>query len=425
MNAVIIGNGVTGVTAALRLRRRKPDWHITMVSGESEHHYSRPALMYIFMGHMRYEDTKPFEDQLWKKMRINLVHDWVSGIDTSTKRIEFDGPTQPLRYDKLLLATGSEPNKFGWPGQDLDGVQGLYSLQDLELLYKNVKGCTDAVIVGGGLIGIELAEMLHSQNIHARLLVREHSFWNNVLPPEESAMINRVIEEDHIGLVLSDELKEIHDSDTGRVTGVSTTSGSSIDCQLVGLTAGVRPNVKLAQASGIPCGRGILTDWSLQTEVEDVWAAGDCAELKNQGDQRNLIQQVWYTGRMQANTAANVMCGDDETYDPGIWFNSAKFLDLEYQTYGKVTAKPGDGEHQLVWQNPESRHLIRVVYTDKQVIGFNLLGVRYRHEVCEAWIRDGRPIDFVLDNLHHANFDPEFFKRHDDDVRRTFKQQVA
>ena len=81
MHVAILGNGVTGVSAALRLRERRPDWRITLVSGESTHHYSRPALMYVFMGHMRYADTKPFEDSFWGEKRLDLVRAWVTRID--------------------------------------------------------------------------------------------------------------------------------------------------------------------------------------------------------------------------------------------------------------------------------------------------------------------------------------------------------
>ena len=426
MNIVIIGNGIAGVTAAFRLRKLQPEWNITVISGESDHHYSRPALMYIFMGHMRYEDTKPFEDHVWREQRIDLVRAWVTRIDTENKRVLLDGQTQPLGYDKLLIATGSSPNKFDWPGQDLDGVQSLYGLQDLDLLYRNVRDARHAVVVGGGLIGIELAEMLHSRNIDVTFLVRETAFWNILIPEEEARMINRIIEDEGLGLVLETELREIVDDGTGRVTGVITSAGDRVDCQVVGLTTGVHPNVALAQSSGVPTARGILVDRGLRTQIDDVYAAGDCAEIVT-GSECNLIQQVWYTGRMQGNLVADVMAGADAEYEAGIWFNSAKFLDLEYQVYGAVPRTGGEapGERSLLWQHPDGRKSVRIVFTGEGVTGFNLLGVRYRHEVCERWILERRPIDYVLDHLGEANFDPEFFERHEREVAASFKGQVA
>ena len=191
---VIIGNGISGVTAARHIRKNS-DKEITIVSAEADYFFSRTALMYVYMGHLKFEHTQPYESWFWKKNRINLKKGYVSKIHSDSNKIEFsDG--EHLTYDKLIIATGSKPNKFGWPGQDLNGVMGMYHKQDLENLEKYApdnKICKRAVIVGGGLIGIELAEMLHSRNIPVTFLVREKSFWSGVLPKGESEMVNREI----------------------------------------------------------------------------------------------------------------------------------------------------------------------------------------------------------------------------------------
>lgn len=423
MHLAIIGNGIAGITIARELRKRKFDCRITVISGESDHHYSRPALMYIDMGHMRYADTKPYEDSFWPKNRIDLVRAWVQRIDTRRKTLELDRGA-PIAYDKLVVATGSKTNRFAWPGQDLDGVQGLYGLQDLELLAKNAQGATRAVIVGGGLIGIELAEMLHVRKIHVTFLVRERSYWNRILPAEESQMVNRVIEREGIELKLSTQLKEVVGDAHGRVCAVVTDRGERLDCQLVGLTAGVSPNVDLARASEIPTGRGVLVDDSFRTPVPDVYSAGDCAEIVGRDGRANRIEQLWYTGKMHGEVLARVLAGEDAHYDRGIWFNSAKFLDLEYQTYGFVNMDV-EGERNLYWQAEDGLHALRIVHDGVSVIGFNSLGIRYRHRTCERWIRERRPIGYVIENLEEANFDPEFFRRYERDMRRAYAEQAS
>ena len=151
MQVVIIGNGITGVTAARRLRQLKPDWRIQMVSAESELFFSRPALMYLYMGHMGIKETQPFTAQSFDRLRIDRIRARVTGVDTAKAQLVCQD-REALPYDKLLLATGSQPNKFGWPGQDLVGVSGFYSLQDLESLEANSAGLRRAVIVGGGFI---------------------------------------------------------------------------------------------------------------------------------------------------------------------------------------------------------------------------------------------------------------------------------
>ena len=219
---VIIGNGIAGITAARHIRKLS-DKKITVVSVESKYFFSRTALMYVYMGHMKFEHTQPYENHFWKKNRIELVEGYVSHVNTQEKIVQIDGAPD-LNYDKLVIATGSKPNKFGWPGQDLDGVQGLYSKQDLELLEENApnnKVCKRAVIVGGGLIGIELAEMLRTRNIPVTFLVREDSFWNGVLPKGESEMINEHIREHHIDLRLGASLKEINSDEHGKVKSVT------------------------------------------------------------------------------------------------------------------------------------------------------------------------------------------------------------
>ena len=181
MHVAIIGNGISGVSTALRLREKQPGWRISLISGESKYHYSRPALMYVFMGHMGYQETKPYEDSFWERERLELVRGWVNEIDVEGRTLKLVGQP-PITWDELVIATGSKSNKFGWPGQDLDGVQGLYGLPDLKRLYENARRTRHAVIVGGGLIGIELAEMLCSRGIRVTFLVREDSYWDNVLP---------------------------------------------------------------------------------------------------------------------------------------------------------------------------------------------------------------------------------------------------
>ncbi len=387
-----------------------------MISGESRYHFSRPALMYIFMGHMSYQNTKPYEDRVWEERKITLVRDWVTGVDVDKKQLSLHNG-KPLAYDKLLIATGSKPNKFGWPGQDLHGVQGLWGLPDLKMLYDNCQSAKRAVIVGGGLIGIELAEMLHSRGIKVTILVREKSYWDNVLNAEESQLVNEVIRENHLDLRLETELDSILDDGHNRVRAIRTKDGEEVTCEIVGLTAGVSPNVDLAKASGLETGRGLLVNWKLETKHQDIYAAGDCAEIETPEGQRNVIQQVWYTGKMQGEVVGDAICGKDRSYELVTWYNSAKFFDLEYQTYGRVNMRVKN-EQNLYWQHPSAKKSLRIVHTeDEGVIGYQTMGIRSRHRVCQKWIEEQRSVEYVLEHLAEANFDPEFFPRYESEIR--------
>jgi len=426
MHIVIIGNGISGITTA-RFIRKLSDHKITVISGESDHFFSRTALMYIYMGHMRYEDTKPYEDWFWTKNRIDLKRAWVERVDFDQKNIHFQGGSS-MAYDKLVLATGSQYNKFGWPGQDLPGVGGMVSIQDYEAMEAATEqGIRRAVIVGGGLIGIEMAECFHARGIPVTFLVREKSYWNGVLPPEESEMVSRHIKSHHIDLRLGEELDEILDLGTGRVQAVTTKSGEQIECDYVGLTAGVHPRIDFLKDSGLELGRGIKVNNHLQTNIPDVYAIGDCAELKAPRPGRRPIEAIWYTGRMMGETAAYNICGTPTEYDPGIWFNSAKFLDLEYQVYGEMPAKLPDHLDTIYWEHADGEKGIRLVYTKEghRIRGFNLMGIRYRHEVCERWIAENTPLEDVLQHLSLANFDPEFYEEYEGALLAFYQQKTG
>ncbi|MFT7034628.1 MAG: NAD(P)H-nitrite reductase large subunit [Cyclobacteriaceae bacterium] len=419
---VIIGNGISGITTARHIRKLSDD-QITVISDETDHFFARTALMYIYMGHMKFENTKPYEDWFWDKNKIDLKRAWVNQIDTESKHLILEGGEE-FAYDKLVLALGSKPNKFGWPGQDLLGVSGMYSYQDLERIEESTKNIQRGVIVGGGLIGVELAEMLHSRKIEVSFLVRENSFWNAVLPKEESAMINQEILDHHIDLRLSTEMKEIVSDENGRVKAVVTGDGETIECQFVGLTAGVSPNIGLVKESAIEFNRGILVDETLKTNIPDVYAVGDCAEFRTAIPGRRTIEQVWYTGRMQGETLARTLTGKKTNYRPGIWFNSAKFFNIEYQTYGTVLGKLGENESQLYWENESGKICLKVVFDTNthEVIGVNNFGIRMRHEVWDRWLNEKKDLRFIMQNLEEANFDPEFFKQYENDIREIFNQ---
>jgi len=425
MRIVIIGNGISGITAA-RFIRKLSDHEITIVSAETEHFFSRTALMYIYMGHMRYEDTKPYEDWFWEKNRINLVYDFVKSVNTAQQTLQLSHAT--LNYDKLIIATGSKSNKFGWPGQDLKAVAGLYSYQDLEEMEKYSLDLDRAVIVGGGLIGIEMAEMFHSRDIPVTMLVRENNYWDNVLPTEEATMISHHIKEHHIDLRLGYNLQEIIDDGHGRAAGVVVKeTGERIDCGFVGLTAGVSPNIGFLASSGIEADKGVKVNKYMETSAPNVYAIGDCAERIEPVPGRRSIEAVWYTGRMMGETVAYNVCGKRLPYKPGIWFNSAKFLDIEYQVYGTVLNKPADNHLSLYWQHRNGKHSVRIIY-DKEslaVIGFNLLGIRYRQEICEQWIKSQTHIEQVLQDLPLANFDPELCNAYEADILAQYNKSMG
>jgi NAD(P)H-nitrite reductase large subunit len=422
---VIIGNGIAGVTAARNIRKLS-DHKITLISSESEHFFSRTALMYVYMGHQKLEHLKPYEDSFWTKNRIDLLKKHVENVDISDKKLLFSD-NQTLHYDTLIFATGSRYRWHNAVPKDILGVQGFYSLQDLEKLEEISPNIKKSVIVGGGLIGVELAEMLHSRDIEVTILVRESGFWGNVLPEEEAQLVTKHIESRGVKILLDSEIESVTTkvldfknlgSNASAIKSIITKKGEVLPCDFLGLTIGVESQKDLATSAGIETNRGILVNEFLETSVKDVYAIGDCSELRNPAKGRKTIEPIWYTGKMMGETVAETICHNAKKYNPGIFFNSAKFFDLEYQTYGDIKPILAENESSFYWENSQEEKCLRINYCtqDKAVIGFNVFGIRFRQVVCQKWIAEKRTLAYVIEHLEEANFDPEFFKNYQSEI---------
>ncbi len=422
---VLIGNGIAGITCARHIRKASDD-RVTVVSAESAHFYARTALMYIYMGHLKYEHTKPYEDTFWSKNRIDLVHAEVESIDTTKKSVRFR-EREPLSYDVLVIATGSITQKFNWPGQNLHGVQGLYHYQDLLAMQRDTQDIKQAVIVGGGLIGAEMAEMLHTRKIAVKILIKDAHYWSSVLPAAEAGLVARQIEQNGVELIYHSELKEIRGDARGKVHQVLTSKGQEIDCDFVGIATGVTPNISLVQGTAVSTAKGVLVNEYFETNLADIYAIGDCAEFITPLPGRKKLEQVWYTGRMHGETLAQTICGRKTPYRPGPWFNSAKFFDLEYQTYGLISGALEPTDAHFFWQDAKRGIGFGAVYdkTDGVLKGVNSYGIRLRHAMFDRWLKDKATIDTVLARLTEAVFDPEFSRNHVPGILSAFNRQTG
>lgn len=128
---------------------------------------------------------------------------------------------------------------------------------------------------------------------------------------------------------------------------------------------------------------------------------------------------------MHGETVAKTICGEKTMYNPGPWFNSAKFLDIEYQVYGDINSKSAENEDYLYWEHENGKHSIRIVYNKSttKFIGINLMGIRYRHEVCDKWLQKGTLLKDVMRQLKKANFDPEFYKEYEDEILKIYNSR--
>ena len=410
MKVVIIGNGVAGITCANTVREREFDAEITVIGEETKFFFSRTALMYAYMDLMEKRDLEPHERDSYKRQNITLLHDSVVNLDHKAKTIKTKNG-EILNFDKLVFAVGAKPNMFPWPGIDAvkEGIVNFVSMQDLEACESLTPSTKKAVVVGGGLIGIELVECLIHHGVEVTFLIREPFFWPVALGKEEARFVTEHMKEHGVNVVYEDELAEVLSDSNGRVSGIKTKNGQNFDCQMLGVAIGVRPNIApIKNFKDKPkLGRGIVVDQTLKTSLDDVYACGDCAEIHAPNQDKPLIELIWYSAKRQGKLAAENLLGDQVAYEPPIFFNSSKFFEIEYTTVGQVMSLP-NGTPTLYLRVPNKNSSLRIVHDNTKVLGFNALGSRWDHELLEKWIANRRSPEYCLAHLKQAQFDVEF-----------------
>ena len=413
---VIVGNGIAGATAARHARKADPAARITMISEEGLQPFSRTALMYVYMGTLTREHTELYPERFWTDNRIDRVLDRAVSLDTDAHTLTLaDGGA--LGYDRLLVATGARTAVPPWPGADLPGVQGLVHWQDLDRLEAATPTARRGVVIGGGLIGVEFAEMLTVRGIPTTFLVRDDLYLGASFTRPESDLIEAAIRAHGVDLRMSTEAERFEGgARPGRpgqaVETVVLTDGERLQADVVGVGTGVRANHEWL-GDAVETDGGVLVDLEMRTSAPDVFAAGDVAVLRDPPEGVAARQPIWYRARLQGALAGLGMTGHARAFAPGVFYNSAKFFDLEWQTYGAAGgADPAPGSGDWFWQGDarvSSGRSLRIRHdADGRVLGVNALGVRLRQETCARWIAEGWSVDRAVGDLRAARFDPEF-----------------
>ena len=406
MRIVIIGNGVAGIEAAIAVRARQPDWEITIISEESDHFFSRTALMWICTGQLSPRDTEPYERDLYQRQRFERVRDRAVHLDLSSKQVHFEH-RDPISYDRLLIACGSKPRRPPWPGSELEGVGHFVTLRHLEWLQHEIyeRGTERPAVIGGGLLGMEVVEVLLCAQKKPTFLLRDDWFWPTTFNDDESAFLIDRMREHGVEVLIDHEVRALEGN--GRVSAIETDQGR-YDADMVVVTIGVEPNTDWLKSAGLDLDDhgGIVADDRLTTSDEHVIAAGDCASVRWFDGQRRP-EQLWYTARAQGRIAGRRLLGDDARYERGVWFNSAKVMDVEYTTVGLVNFELEGEDNFYFEETGKVRSTIRIVTQHGSVVGFNALGRRWDHEVFIRWIEERRDLTWVLDHLRQASFDTE------------------
>ncbi len=416
MHHVIVGNSIAGIEAALVIRRRDESARITLVSAESDHPFARTAMMYVFCGQLRQADTEFYDRGLYERMRFERVRDRVVGVDCAGRRVLLER-VGALGYDRLLLAIGSAARRLTLAGAyDGPGVFHYVSLQDHVALDVAAKAGLRAAVIGGGLIGVEVAEILHARGLRVHWLVRDAWTWPVALDRDEAAIVEAHVRDHGVDVRAATEVTRL---DRGSALKLTLGVEEPLEVDLVVGAVGVVPNTRFLVGSDVALSvdGGVETRADLSsTSVPDVYAAGDCATV-TWADGSRRPETLWYTARDQGRAAGAAMVGDSVNYRRSTWYNSAKFFDLEYTTAGYVPlAEPARRDptpgHWQTWfqQHPNEAASLRIVAKDDRVVGFNALGRRWSTEVWLRWIHERRTLAWVHHHLAESSFDEEFIE---------------
>jgi NAD(P)H-nitrite reductase large subunit len=385
---IIIGSGVAGISAVEAIRTKDSQADITVISDDRNGFYSRPGLAYYLTGEIPGDQLFNYSPQAYEKLHAKFARGRVTRILASDHFVEVDEGEHRLAYDKLLIAVGSFALKPPVPGIDLEGVVKLDTLDDARDILSITKKNKKAVVVGGGITALELAEGLLANRVKVHYLLRGDRYWGNVLDEIESKIIEHRLKEDRVTIQYHAELAEIIGK-KGKVSGVRLASGEVIPCDMVAVAIGIKPRLDLAIATGIATDRGILTDEYLQTNIEDIFAAGDAAQAIDSSSGKHVLDTLWNPAREQGWTAGLNMAGVRTPFHKSPSFNVTRLAGLTTTIIGQVGGGQdedvlgiarGDSEtwreipDAIIAQSGFDVNRVRLMVGEKQLLGAVVMG---------------------------------------------------
>lgn len=402
-NYVIIGNGPAGTQAALAAKKLDPEAAVTIVSREAQLFYYRYYLPHFLAGAKDESKMVVHPEAFYAKKGVDLVlgHQVVSVNPEKNILTLIDGSS--LSYSALVVASGSRARGPAWPGSDLDGVVTLREWADVPKIQEKTRNSRQAVVVGGGLLGIELAWAFRELGLEVSYLIKEDRFWPQMLDTDASAIVERRVREAGVNLMTNESIKEIR-GENGRVSGVSLESGGQIPCQLLGVAIGAVAETGFLKDSGVQVDRGVIVDDHLRSNFPNIFAAGDVAQAYDVVYGEHRVNTSWLNAYRQGDIAGANMAGGEKTFAGGIPYNLMEIYGLSFVSMGLPNAA-GD-EYQIVSRSEPDRDLYhKLVLKDGALIGATLLGDVERARYFEEMIKRQLPVGALAANLLDPAFD--------------------
>jgi len=333
---VIIGSGAAGISAIEGIRSRDGKGEIHLITDDPFGYYSRPGLAYLLTGEVNEATLYPFSKETFKRLEFRLHRTQIDRIDPQQHKI-INREGKELRYDQLLIATGSTAVELTIPGHQLSGVMKLDNLTDVKNILKRARRGHSAVVIGGGITALEILEGLVAKGMKVHYFVRGDRYWSNVLDEIESRIVEHRLKEDGIKIHYFTEAEEILGR-KGKVVGVRTKQGQVIPCDLIGVAIGVHPRIEVAKNSDLTVERGLVVDDYLHTSQPDIYAAGDVAQVYDPLTGKSILDTLWGPARAQGYVAGLNMAGYQKKFVKPPAFNVTRLAGLTTTIIGAVGA---------------------------------------------------------------------------------------
>jgi len=386
LKLVMIGNGMAGVRALEELLKIAPDlYDITVFGAEPHPNYNRILLSPVLAGEQTFDDIV-LNDLAWYASHgiELLLGRTVVEIDRVRRRVIADDGSSAA-YDRLLIATGSRPFMLPIPGNTLDGVIGYRDIADTRLMLDSATRHRRAVVIGGGLLGLEAAHGLKLRGMEVSVVHNGATLLERQLDARAGRLLQSALEHRGLHFALGKQTRALIGSDGGRVSAVRFSDGESLPADLVVMAAGIRPNIELAQRAGLPCARGILVDDTLQSFDPRVYAVGEC--VSHRGVAYGLVAPLFEQARV---CASHLAMQGFRRYLGSLTSTKLKVTGIELFSAGDFAGGPGT--QSIVLDDPLTGSYRKLVLKNDVLVGACLYG----DTADAAWylqlLREGRNV---------------------------------
>ena len=393
MKLVMVGNGMAGVRTLEELRKIAPDlYDITVFGAEAYANYNRILLSPVLAGEQTIKDIMLNDVDWYAENDITLhLGKKIVEIDR-VKRVVIadDGTVAP--YDRLLMATGSNPFMLPIPGKDLDGVISYRDIQDTNAMIEAAKVHKQAIVIGGGLLGLEAANGLKLRGMDVTVVHLPTTLMERQLDEAAGKMLQKSLEDRGLNFLLGKNSQEIIGDANGRVQALRFTDGTEVPAQLVVMAVGIRPNTALAESAGLHCNRGIVVNDTMQTYDPRVYAVGEC--VNHRGTAYGLVAPLFEMAKVCANHLANFGIG---RYQGSVTSTKLKVTGIDLFSAGEFLG--GEGTEEILLSDPIGGVYKKLVLKENKLVGACLYG----DTVDGSWyfnlLREGKDISEIRDTL--------------------------